>query len=130
MLVRVTLVMRIHRHLIRNAVAHQHDATHTSEVDGSYLNLVVAIFGTGFGAVSPSVASGTAASASQLSIVVAPVTATMGGRPANVVYAGLAPGLVGLYQINVEIPSGVSGPATQIQISVSGVPTLSVLPVR
>jgi uncharacterized protein (TIGR03437 family) len=33
--------------------------------------------------------------------------------PATVKYAGLAPGIAGLYQFNVVVPSVPSGPATQ-----------------
>jgi uncharacterized protein (TIGR03437 family) len=32
---------------------------------------------------------------------------TLGGAPLNVLYAGLVPGEVGVYQINASVPSGV-----------------------
>jgi uncharacterized protein (TIGR03437 family) len=53
-----------------------------------------------------------------------PVTATIGGRPATVLYAGSAPTLVsGVFQVNVRIPEDVEpGPAT-IQIQVGGAAT-------
>jgi uncharacterized protein (TIGR03437 family) len=38
-----------------------------------------------------------------------PVRVTVGGEPAEVLYAGGAPGLVaGVLQVNVRIPSGVA----------------------
>ena len=48
-----------------------------------------------------------AASASVLSQTIMPATVTIGGIPAGVMFAGLAPGFVGLYQINVTIPTGI-----------------------
>jgi type 1 glutamine amidotransferase len=36
----------------------------------------------------------------------------IGGVPARVLYSGLSPGLLGLYQVNVEVPTGVTLPVT------------------
>jgi uncharacterized protein (TIGR03437 family) len=44
----------------------------------------------------------------------------IGGKPAAVSYAGLAPGLAGVYQINVTIPDGV-GPG-DVYFDIDGVP--------
>jgi xyloglucan-specific exo-beta-1,4-glucanase len=51
------------------------------------------------------------------------VTATVGGVPAVVAYAGAAPGFVmGLAQFNVKIPDGApSGPSVQLVVTVGGV---------
>src|SRR5262249_15029320 len=38
-----------------------------------------------------------------------PVTMTIGGVPAEVAYAGLAPGFAGIYQVNATVPEGVPG---------------------
>jgi uncharacterized protein (TIGR03437 family) len=78
---------------------------------------VILIYATGLGAVSPSVASGDAASGA--ANVTGNVTVTIGGQPAQWQYAGAAPGWVGLYQLNVVVPSGVSGDALVI-VSVDG----------
>jgi uncharacterized protein (TIGR03437 family) len=69
---------------------------------------VIQIYCTGLGPVSPAVPEGTAASLTVLSQTVTPVTVTVGGQTATVTFAGLAPGSIGEYQVNVQIPSGVT----------------------
>jgi glucosylceramidase len=80
----------------------------------------IQLFGTGFGAVSPAVQTGAAASATTLSQVVAKVTATVGGAAAKVLFAGLAPGFAGLWQIDVSLPAGTPG-ALPVIVSLPGV---------
>ncbi len=46
--------------------------------------------------------------------VVAPVLVTIGGQNARVDFAGLAPGFVGLYQVNAVVPSVTGGADVQI----------------
>jgi uncharacterized protein (TIGR03437 family) len=66
---------------------------------------VVMVYGTGFGALDPAAIDGQIASGKAVTKL--PVTASIAGVPADVVYAGAAPGLVaGVTQINVRIPSG------------------------
>jgi uncharacterized protein (TIGR03437 family) len=84
---------------------------------------VIELYGTGFGPTSPAVAPGTVFSGS--APVTSAVTVTIGGAPAAVSYAGLVG--VGLYQINVTVPSladgtyavvaQVAGAATQSGVS-------------
>jgi uncharacterized protein (TIGR03437 family) len=70
---------------------------------------VVQVFLTGLGAVSPAVADGAAApGAEPLARVAGPLRVTVGGFTANVSYQGLAPALAGLYQLNVQIPTGLA----------------------
>ncbi len=71
----------------------------------------VLVFCTGLGVTTPALATGAVAPAANLTgplIANAAVTATVGGVPATVKFAGLAPGYVGLYQVNVQIPAGVT----------------------
>lgn len=86
---------------------------------GEYLS----IFCTGLGAVSNQPVSGTAALASPLSVTRTTPTVSVGGVNAVVTYSGLAPGFVGVYQVNVQLPEGVaSGSAVPVVITISGAP--------
>ena len=70
-------------------------------------NDVITIYATGMGATSPAMVSGMPAPANPLSNAVIAASVTLGGVPLNVLYAGLVPGEVGVYQVNASVPSGV-----------------------
>lgn len=65
---------------------------------------VLQIYGTGQGEVSPLVEDGAAPAADKLSVTTGTPTASIGGKPAKVQFSGLAPGFVGVWQLNVAIP--------------------------
>ena len=65
----------------------------------------VLVFLTGLGGTSPAVADGTAGGSNPPSRTNADVAVLVGGIPADVSFAGLAPGFPGLYQLNVKIPA-------------------------
>jgi uncharacterized protein (TIGR03437 family) len=53
--------------------------------------------------------------------VVGHPTVTIGGVPANVQFSGLAPGYVGLYQVNAQVPAGLAtGSNVPVVMSISG----------
>jgi uncharacterized protein (TIGR03437 family) len=83
----------------------------------------ILIYCTGLGAVSANQpATGAAASLTGLAPTVTPVTVTIGGVTKNAAFSGLAPGYVGLYQVNVQVPAGsATGPAVPVVISIGGV---------
>ena len=83
---------------------------------------VVVVYCTGLGLTNPSPpASGFATPAGQYDVV-NKVTATVGGINAPVQFAGLVPSLVGLYQVNVQIPPGVAANNTAtLQLTQNGV---------
>jgi len=89
---------------------------------------VVTLLGTGVGSVTPAVEAGMPAPDSPLSLADGQVTATVGGVPAEVTYAGLAPRLLsGVAQLNVRIPTGVTpGDQVQLTVSVAGRPSQTI----
>ena len=78
------------------------------------------IFCTGLGAVDVPVETGDRAP--PFSTVQLPVTVTIGGIDAPVVYQGLAPNFVGLYQVNAVVPSDVKpGDAVPLVLKQNGI---------
>jgi uncharacterized protein (TIGR03437 family) len=90
---------------------------------------LVSVFFTGPGPVETLPVDGEAAPSAAPDSVASPVTATIGGMPAQIQFAGLAPGWVGLGQINMKVPdlgSGTFPVAITIGTSVSNPGNLSV----
>ncbi len=80
----------------------------------------VSIFATGLGPVREPVPPGTASPAGDGSRAIAPVRVLIGDKISEVLYAGLAPGWVGLYQVNARVPDGVPfGDSVPVVIEVS-----------
>jgi uncharacterized protein (TIGR03437 family) len=71
---------------------------------------VVNFYFTGLGAVSPAATDGQAAGTAPLSLATAPLTLVSdpGQAAAKLVYAGLAPGTVGLYQVSIQLPAKIN----------------------
>jgi uncharacterized protein (TIGR03437 family) len=75
---------------------------------------VIVLFANGLGPVNNPPASGdlSPSDPSKLATARQLPTVTIGDLAADVVFAGLAPGFVGAYQVNIVVPAGVrSGPA-------------------
>lgn len=82
---------------------------------------VITVYCTGLGATQPAVPDGVPTPTGSLYNAVLTPTATVGGVPATVQFAGLTSGFVGLYQVNLEIPAGVPpGPAVTLIINQNG----------
>jgi uncharacterized protein (TIGR03437 family) len=79
----------------------------------------VIIFATGCGPTNPATQPGTLAA--QNSTLTMPYQLTIGGTQANVTFAGIVQGTVGLYQFNVVIPNVPAGDQPII-LTVNGVP--------
>jgi uncharacterized protein (TIGR03437 family) len=114
----------------QGAVVNQ-DNTINSATNPAPVGSTVTLYGTGQGPVSPAVQDGAAAATSPLSYTVAVPTSNsttcfisqpsmcvaVGSNFGNVQYSGLAPGFVGLWQINVTIPQGTpAGSAVGVRV--------------
>jgi uncharacterized protein (TIGR03437 family) len=85
---------------------------------------VIQIFATGAGETTPPLAAGEAAPVGGNPLVLTKVqpTVTIGGKNAKVQFSGMAPGFVGLWQINAEVPADVTpGMAVPLVITAAGV---------
>jgi uncharacterized protein (TIGR03437 family) len=79
----------------------------------------IQIYCNGLGPVSNQPASGEPSPITPLSMTPATPTVTIGGQNAQVLFSGLTPTAVGLYQINVLVPNGVKG-TVPVNISIAG----------
>ncbi len=82
---------------------------------------ILVLWATGFGPTEPPVPAGTA-------VVGAPSTVTLpaitvGGVDAKVFGAALSPGLAGVYQIAIQVPSGVAAGDVLVKASIAGFAT-------
>jgi uncharacterized protein (TIGR03437 family) len=99
-----------------NLAAPGHPATRGTD----YIN----IFATGLGPVTNQPPTGAPAPSGPFAETTSTVTVFIGGAPATVTFAGLAPGWIGLYQVNVKVPASAPvGDAIAVSLSVAGVPS-------
>jgi uncharacterized protein (TIGR03437 family) len=90
----------------------QHPA-HTGDVITLYL--------TGMGATIPPVPTGTLAPASPLALTSIQPQVMIDGATADILFSGLTPGAVGLYQINVRIPTTARTGDLSLVVSQNGI---------
>ena len=78
------------------------------------------LYGIGFGTVTPDIPAGQIAQ--QTNDLQNKLQVAFAGVPANVTYAGFAPGYVGLYQFNVVVPSVAAGDSVPLTFTVGSTP--------
>ena len=82
----------------------------------------VAIYCTGLGNVTNAPDPGAPALSNPLSHTLGTPVVTLGGAKVSTTFSGLAPGFVGLYQVNMQIPAGVAGgSAVPLVLMIGGV---------
>ncbi len=105
------------------AAIHQNGALVTPD-DPAQIGETISVYIAGLGDTFPEQLDGTAAPTNSLVDTSNQITADVNGTAATVSFAGRAPGYIGLYQVNVVIPPGVSDGDNFIDIggNVSNVP--------
>jgi uncharacterized protein (TIGR03437 family) len=96
-------------------------------VPGEYITLYM----SGLGATDVNVPSGQPSPSNPLANVVDVPNLTLNGTTVPLLFAGLTPGLVGLYQINIQVPAGLPDGNYELVVSQSGVVSnTTLLPVK
>jgi len=80
----------------------------------------ILLYGIGFGAVTPDTPAG--AIVQGTTALNASLNFSIGGTSAQVQYAGLTPGFLGLYQFNVVVPNIPASDSTPLTFTVNGTP--------
>ncbi len=109
----------------------QHSSTYQQVTAGNPAKRgeVLVIYATGLGPVNPDPGPGNPAPSSPPSQTVTVTTrVTIGGVPAQVLFSGLAPGFVGLNQVNVVVPQGTASGTVDVIVT-STVPSGIPIPV-
>ena len=104
------------------AAALNQDETANSADYPAVRGSIVALYLTGAGTMAPALPDGTVPTAAQLPQPVLPVAVQIDGIAAEVAYAGAAPGLPGVIQVNARIPGEAhTGSAVPVTITVGEV---------
>src|SRR5271165_799489 len=105
-----------------NVIAQHADYSYITAAHPANPGEVVIIYLAGMGATNPAVPSGQAApSMEPLARVFNMPTVTVDGQNAAVSFAGLAPGFVGLYQVDFQVPANARTGSLPLVVSQGGV---------
>jgi uncharacterized protein (TIGR03437 family) len=115
-------VMPVAPAIIAGSVIHSATGAPVNGDNPATAGEVLTLFATGLGATNPAVPSGAPAPSAPLAVTAVPVTVVMRDWSANVLFSGLAPGSVGLYQVSFVVPDGMSG---TLQLTISAAERLS-----
>ena len=122
------------------AVLNQDNTINTSSNPANQGSIIV-LYGTGQGQVSPAIPDGTAAPSGTLSNTIAVPTSDQrtcltsqpsmcvtfaNGTLGDIKFSGLAPGYIGLWQINVAVPTGLTPGAVAVRVIINGTPSNTV----
>jgi uncharacterized protein (TIGR03437 family) len=104
------------------AIAQNHDYSLNTPSNPEHAGSFIIAYLTGSGAVTPPVADGVATPSTGLYVIpsTVPVSVTIGGQPATVLFAGLTPGLVALVQMDITVPSGLAAGSYPMVVTIGG----------
>lgn len=90
------------------AIAQNSDYSQNTAGNPAKAGSTIMAYLTGSGPVNVAMSDGAVASASPLARAMSQTSATIGSLPAEVSFVGLAPGFVGLTQMNIVVPSSLA----------------------
>ena len=105
----------------RAAILHASDSTLVSPSNPARPGEFLELFTTGLGSVIPNVTTGAQGPSDPLARTRLVPSATIAGLPATIGFTGLAPGYVGLYQLNLQVPNGISSGEQTLIVTSNGV---------
>jgi len=103
------------RALVQNA-----DYSVNTAQNPAKMGTTIVTYVNGSGPVSSSLADGSLTPMAPPIYSTAQVSATIGNENAQVSFAGLAPGMVGLMQMNIQVPSDLAGGNYPLTVSING----------
>lgn len=68
---------------------------------------IITVYATGLGTTNPTYPAGQIPPSTPLYVTNTSTSASIGGTAADVLFAGLAPGFPGAYQLNIKVPTGI-----------------------
>ncbi|HYA16248.1 MAG TPA: IPT/TIG domain-containing protein, partial [Bryobacteraceae bacterium] len=113
-------------------IAQHQDGSLVSQTSPAQPGEYLVMYLLGMGLTSNQVPSGNASpSPPHLATPDVTPTLTLGGQPVNILFSGLTPGLVGLYQIDIQVPQNTAGGNQVLVVSQDGVSSnTTILPVQ
>ena len=110
---------------------HSSDGALVGPDDPAFPGEVLVLYVTGLGPLSLDLQDGYAAPSSPLAYTVDPFTVLVDGEGSEIFFSGLAPGFVGLYQINFRVPRDVRAGNLNLEIqSPYASSRIAILPVQ
>jgi uncharacterized protein (TIGR03437 family) len=103
------------------AVAQHADSSPVTETAPAKPGELITLFLAGMGATDTAVASGQASPGNPPASALAQPQVVLDDRPVDVLFAGLSPGQVGLYSINVRVPADMTAGNRTLQITQNGI---------
>jgi uncharacterized protein (TIGR03437 family) len=86
----------------------------------------IEIYGLGLGVTTPKMAGGVASPSNPPAIANVTPTVSIDDASAKVLFAGLAPGFAGVYQINIEVPGGLRAGQHSVIVRIADAPSTGI----
>jgi uncharacterized protein (TIGR03437 family) len=99
------------------AIVHASNFSLVSPSNPAHPGEFLAVFASGLGPTRPGVDPGQPFPATPPQLVNSPVEVSVGGKPAEVLYAGGYPGAVDIYQVNFRVPDNSGSGATTLRLT-------------